>query len=66
MHFAIFSNAGNLVASFDDEAQAHEALNRIAQEEPEAAHEVALFQIDDTGHPIGDAIPAATEAEAAY
>jgi len=65
MHYAIFSNAGNLVASFDAETEAHEALARIAHEEPEAADQVALFQIDDTGHPVGDAIPAGTRAEAA-
>jgi hypothetical protein len=65
MHYAIFSNAGNLVASFDDEAEAHEALSRIASEEPESAHEIGMFEIDDTGHPVGDAIPAATAQEAA-
>jgi hypothetical protein len=65
MHYAIFSNAGNLVASFDDEAEAYEALSRIADEEPGSADEIALFQIDDTGHPVGDAIPAARAAEAA-
>jgi hypothetical protein len=58
MPYAIFSDAGNLIASFDDEHEARSALIRIAREESESAKKVVLFQMDDTGHPVGDAIAA--------
>ena len=63
MNYSLFSSTGNLIDSFDDEAEARTALKRIVAAEPEAADDVALFISDDEGRVVDGpihAIPAAT------
>lgn len=56
MHYAIFDSTGNLIESFEDEASARKALDRIVDTEPEAAKHVALFVHRQDGMPVGDPI----------
>ena len=55
----IFDSTANLVAAFDDEHEAHAALEAIARRDPQAADEYALLVYGDDGRLAGDAIPAA-------
>lgn len=52
MDYSLFSSTGNLIDSFDDEAEARAALQRIVAGEPEAAEDVALFISDDEGNVV--------------
>lgn len=56
MNYSIFDSTGNLVASFDNETEARRALQEIADSEPGAAHDIALFAFEDDGTPVGEAI----------
>ncbi len=58
MDYAIFDITANLVDSYDNEAEAHAALERIAQQDPDAADGYALFAFDDDGQPVGDVLTA--------
>lgn len=49
MNYSLFSSTGNLIDSYDDEAEARAALQRIVELEPEHADDVALFISDDAG-----------------
>lgn len=55
-YFVILDSTGNLVESFTEEGEARAELERIAQQDPDAAGEYAILQYDSTGHPVGDAI----------
>ena len=58
-HFVILTSDGNLVESFDDEAEAGTALEDLARAEPEAADDYAMLTCGDDGLPVGEALPAA-------
>ncbi len=47
--YTLMSSTGNMIDSFDDEAAARAALQRIVALEPESADEIALFISDDAG-----------------
>jgi hypothetical protein len=53
-HFTVLDEDGNLIASYDDEPSAREALERIVDAEPAARGRVALIAYDATGHPVGE------------
>jgi hypothetical protein len=52
-HFTLLDEDGNLIASYDDEATARDALERILASEPDARGRVVLVAYDVTGHPVG-------------
>jgi hypothetical protein len=56
-HFTLLGEDGNLIASYDDETSAREALTRILDSEPEASGHVALIAHDATGHQVGELSP---------
>ena len=56
MTFSIFES-GNLVVSFDEEAAAQAALERIAEEAPDSADLLLLVAFDDEGKVVGEAMP---------
>jgi hypothetical protein len=56
MTFSIF-DSGNLVASYDDERAAMEALTQLAHDDPESADELVLVTFDDLGELVGDPVP---------
>ena len=56
MTFSLF-DTGNLVVSFDQEHAAQAALDRIVQEDPEAADRVVVIVFDDAGHAVDDFAP---------
>lgn len=56
MDYMIFDNAGNALASFDDEVTAHAMLHAMVTIEPEAAEHVVLLTYSDEGMPVGDAL----------
>jgi hypothetical protein len=56
MTFSIF-DSGNLVASYDDERVAMDALSQVVHDDPESADDVVLVRFDDAGEPVGDAVP---------
>jgi predicted N-acetyltransferase YhbS len=53
MTYSIF-DTGNLVASFEREDAAREALARIAEEAPEARDRLLLVAFDDDGRLVGE------------
>jgi hypothetical protein len=55
MHYSLLDSAGNLIDSFDDEHEAHEALTAILRADPDASGEVAIVTYDDHGEPTGEA-----------
>jgi hypothetical protein len=55
-YYVILDSTGNLVDSFDTEAEAHAELERIVKQDPDAADEYAMIQYDDHGHPVGEAL----------
>jgi hypothetical protein len=62
MNYSLFASTGNMIDSFDDEAEARVALQRIVELEPESADEIALFISDDDGTAVEGpihAVPAA-------
>ncbi len=56
MEYVLLSSAGNLIDSFEDEADARAALQRTFEADPEAAHDVAMLVYDEVGRPIGDPV----------
>jgi hypothetical protein len=56
MTYAIF-DTGNLVASFDEEDAAPEALDRIAREDEGAEARIVLVAFDDSGRAVDDCVP---------
>ena len=62
MNYSLFASTGNMIDSFDDDAAARAALQRIVELEPESADEIALFISDDYGTVVEGpihAVPAA-------
>lgn len=55
-YYVIMHSTANLVASYDDEAEAREALERIVREDPDQASEYAMLQYDNSGQPVGEAV----------
>ena len=55
MTFSILGD-GNLIASFDNEAEASEALGRLA-EDSGAAASLLLVAFDDAGEAVADCVP---------
>ena len=55
MTFSIF-DTGNLVASYDDEQVALDALTQLVRDDPESAAEIVLVKFDDLGEPVGDPV----------
>lgn len=62
MDYSLFSSSGNLIDSFNNEAQARAALQRIVAAEPETADDLALFISDDEGRVVEGPIHAAAAA----
>jgi hypothetical protein len=56
MSYSIF-DAGNLVASFDNEDEAHAALERLARESPETSDGLLLVAFDAAGNAVADCAP---------
>ncbi len=56
MHYVLLSSTGNLIDSYEDEAEARAALQRIIDAEPDAAEDVALMIYGDDGMPADDPI----------
>jgi hypothetical protein len=56
MNFSIF-DGGNLVASYEDEQAAIEALTQLASDDPESAEDMVLVTFDDLGEVVGDPLP---------
>ena len=56
MMYSIF-DAGNLVASFDREDEAYDALERLAAASAEARDGLLLVAFDDAGNVIADCAP---------
>jgi hypothetical protein len=50
VNYSLYAFTGNLIDSFSDESAARAALQRIADAEPEAAENVALFVSHDDGN----------------
>jgi hypothetical protein len=62
MNYSLFASTGNMIDSFDDEAEARAALQRIVELEPESADEIALFISDEEGTVVEGPIHAAPAA----
>jgi hypothetical protein len=58
MNYSLFASTGNMIDSFDDEAEARAALQRIVELEPEYAEDVALFISDADGNVVAGPIHA--------
>jgi hypothetical protein len=56
MHYVLLSSTGNLIDSYEEEAEARVALQRIIDAEPNAAEDVALMTYGDDGMPVGDPV----------
>jgi hypothetical protein len=56
MYFGIFDSAGNALSWYDDEQAARAGLDRMVEGVPDAAENLVIFQFDDQGDPVGDAI----------
>jgi hypothetical protein len=56
MHYVLLSSTGNLIDSYEEEAEARVALQRIVDAEPNAAEDVALMTYGDDGMPVGDPV----------
>ncbi len=56
MTYSIF-DAGNLVASFDQEAPARTELTRLAEHDGEARNRLLLVAFDADGDPVGQWVP---------
>jgi len=54
MHYVLLSSTGNMIDSYDEEAGARAALQRIVEAEPDAAEHIALLTYDESGLPTGD------------
>jgi hypothetical protein len=55
MTFSIF-DSGNLVASFDDQQVAIDALAQLVHDDPETADEVVLIAFDENGEAFGEPV----------
>jgi len=64
MHYVLLSSTGNMIDSYAKEAEAHAALQRIVDAEPDAIEDVALMTYNDDGQLLGD--PAFAKAPAAH
>ena len=52
MRFGIFSfGSGNVVAWYDSEPAALEAVGKLFRDEPDCVDDVGLMQFDEHGHP---------------
>lgn len=49
MNYSIFDSSGNLIGSYPDKGTALAALREMADADPDAANEIALFTFDGTG-----------------
>jgi hypothetical protein len=56
MHYVLLSSTGNLIDSYEHEADARAALQRVVENEPEAAGDVALIAYGEDGMPVGDPV----------
>lgn len=56
MYWALFDSTGNLVESYDSEAEARAALERMVEQHPEGADELAIITFDDAGNAVDEAI----------
>lgn len=56
MTFSIF-DAGNLVVSYDEQAEAQAALARVLDEDPESVERLLVVVYDDEGSVVGDYAP---------
>lgn len=54
MHYVLLSSTGNMIDSYEEEAVARAALQRIVDVEPDAAEDIALVTYDENGLPSGD------------
>ena len=56
MKYVLLDSTGNLIDAFDAEEEARATLERIVQQDPEAAGDVALIVYDEAGVPAGPAV----------
>lgn len=56
MTFVLLASTGNLIDSFDREAEARAPVDAIVEADPDAAGEVAIIEYDDDGMPVGEAV----------
>jgi len=54
MHYVLLSSTGNMIDSYEEEAGARAALQRIVDAEPDAAEDIALVTYDESSLPTGD------------
>ena len=63
MSYAIlYAQNGEFVADFDSRDEAVDALREYVVEHPSVSDQVGLMEIDDTGHPAGEFVPASALA----
>jgi Rieske Fe-S protein len=55
-YYVIIDSNANLVESFDQEAEARAALEKIVQDDPNTGDEYAMLQYDNSGRPVGEAL----------
>jgi hypothetical protein len=65
MNYSIFDNSGNLMGSYSDEETAQAALREMADADPNAANEIALFAFDEEGAITNGPVHAAPPAQPA-
>ena len=63
MTYSIFDN-GNLIVSFDGEADAYDAFVRIAADNPQQGAGLLLVAFDEDGRMVDDCVPGSRLARA--
>ena len=58
----IYAQNGELVADFDSQDEAVEALREYVADNPSAGDQVGLMEFDDYGQPASEFVPASTLA----
>jgi hypothetical protein len=56
MYYVLLDVTGNLIASYRDEEEARAALDRLIEDDPGAAEEIALMTYDDEGALAADPV----------
>jgi hypothetical protein len=54
----VYAQNGELVADFDSQGEAVEALRDYIADYPSVSEQVGLMVFDDEGHPAGEFVPA--------
>lgn len=56
MYYVLLDSTGNLIESYGDEAAARRALEKIVEDEPAAAEDVAMLTYGSDGLPVGHVV----------